>query len=250
MKLGEFETNNIYLGDCYELIKKLPDNSVDLIVTDPPYLIENTSGGKNGLGKSIANMNKELENGIFTESIDVKILDEFIRVMKKINIYIWCNHKQIPMYLDYFVNKKNCKFDILIWNKTNATPLFNNKYMTDKEYCLYFRDGGYCNPKDYEHAKTVFLNPINKKDKDLYNHPTIKPLPIIKILIENSSQENEVVLDTFLGSGTTAVACKELNRQYIGFELNEEFYEIAKNRLEGLTQEDRKKREEGQVSLF
>lgn len=130
-------------GNSYELIKTIPDNSIDLIVTDPPYLIESTNAGGNGeLSKSIQKMNDQLAEGVLTDGITNDILEDFVRVMKKINIYIWCNHKQIIQYLDFFVKKYNCKFDILIWNKSNATPLFNNKYLTDKEYCLYFRRGG------------------------------------------------------------------------------------------------------------
>lgn len=129
-------------GDSYKLIKNIPDKSIDLIVTDPPYLIESTNGGNNKLGKSIQHMNNQLKNGFLTMGINEEILEEFVRVLKNINLYIWCNHKQIPMYLDYFVNKLGCKFDILIWNKTNAVPTFNNKYLTDKEYCLYIRRGG------------------------------------------------------------------------------------------------------------
>ena len=119
-KLGNYELNKIYNEDCYQAIKNIPDKSIDLIVTDPPYLIENTNGGKsNSLGKSIQNMNNELANKLLTNSIDCSILDEWVRVMKKINIYIWCNHKQIPMYLDYFVNKLDCNFDIIVWeNRT------------------------------------------------------------------------------------------------------------------------------------
>lgn len=244
------KVNTIYNGDAYELIKQIPDKSIDLIVTDPPYLIENTNGGTNNeLGKSIKNMNTQLKMGEFTHSIEESILDEFVRVMKKINIYIWCNHKQIPMYLDYFVNKYQCKFDILIRHKTNATPLFKNKYMTDKEYCLYFRKGAYCNPINYDTAKTVYNLPINIEDKKKFGHPTIKPLSIIENLIKNSSVEGEVVLDPFLGSGTTAVACKELNRQYIGFEIDEKYYNIANDRLKGINQLSKVKSYE-QIKLF
>lgn len=82
--------------------------------------------------------------------------------------------------------------DIIIWNKTNALPLFNNKYLSDKEYCLYFRKGGYCSPKSYEDAKTVFLYPINIKDKKKWKHPTIKLEALIRKLIRNSSRENDM----------------------------------------------------------
>ena len=130
-------------GNSYELIKTLPDKSIDLVVTDPPYLIESTeTGSKSRLAKFIQKMNNQLAEGVLTTGVNNTILEELVRVMKKINIYIWCNHKQLPQYLDYFVTRLGCRFDILIWNKTNATPLFNNKYLTDKEYCLYFRRGG------------------------------------------------------------------------------------------------------------
>ena len=240
----KYELNNIYNVDSYKAIKGIPDKSIDLIVTDPPYLINNTNaGGNSELSKSIQKMNDELTNGTLTNGITNDFLEELYRVMKKPNIYIWCNHKQIPQYLDFFVSGKGCSFDILIWNKTNAVPLFNNKYLTDKEYCLYFRKGGYCNPKNYEDAKTVMEEPINIMDKKMYKHPTIKPLQFITKLISNSSQENDLVFDPFIGSGTTAVASKELGRNYIGFEIDKKYYEISKDRINGIDAR-------GQTSIF
>lgn len=227
------ELDTIYNQDCLAGLKMLPDKCVDLVVTDPPYLIENTkAGGKSKLAKSIQNMNNQIQTNNLTAGFDVKILHELVRVMKNINIYIWCNHKQIPMYIDFFVKELGCAFDILIWHKTNAMPLFNNKYLTDKEYCLYFRKSGYCNPENYAEAKTVFYQPINAKDKRQYGHPTIKPLNIIETLIRNSSKEGEVVLDPFLGSGTTAVAAVLNHRHYIGYELNDDYFDIACQRLD------------------
>ncbi len=163
--------------------------------------------------------------------------------MKKINIYIWCNHKQIPMYLKYFVDGLGCSFDIIIWNKPNAVPLFNNKYLTDKEYCLYFRKNAYCKPQCYEDAKTVYNQPINIKDKEKFLHPTIKPTNMISAFIRNSSKENEIVADFFLGSGTTCVCAKELNRRYLGFEIESKWFEVAQNRLNKITAD-------GQIGLF
>ena len=227
------ETDTVYCEDCLSGLKALPDKCVDLVVTDPPYLIENTkAGGKSKLAKSIQNMNNQIQDSNLTAGFNAAILDEIVRVMKNINIYIWCNHKQIPMYIDYFVKGLGCAFDILIWNKTNAMPLFNNKYLTDKEYCLYFRKSGYCNPENYTEAKTVFYQPINAKDKKQYGHPTIKPLNIIETLIRNSSKKGDVVLDPFLGSGTTAVAAVLNHRHYIGYEINEEYFDITCRRLD------------------
>lgn len=244
MDLGRFELNQIYNEDCYKAIKDIPSKSIDLIVTDPPYLIENTSsGGGNSLAKSIQNMNNELKLNNITQGIDEVILSEFVRVMKNINIYIWCNHKQIPMYIKYFVDKLNCSFDIIIWNKTNATPLFNNKYLTDKEYCLYFRKNGYCKPENYNDAKTVYNQSINIRDKEKFLHPTIKPSNIITNLIKNSSQENDIVADFFVGSGTTCVCAKELRRNYIGFEIDKKWFDIATKRLKNINAH-------GQTSMF
>ncbi|MDE6407611.1 MAG: site-specific DNA-methyltransferase [Anaeroplasmataceae bacterium] len=206
---------------------------VDLIVTDPPYEITNTTpGGKSEFSKSIEGAFKELQEEHLTQGITKEYLDCMVSLQSKINIYIWCNGSQIPFYLDYFVKERKCKFDILLWNKTNAIPTFYNKYLTDKEYVLYFRKGGYCKPNSYEDAKTIYFSPINAKDKKKYGHPTIKPLDFIKRMIRNSSKENEIVLDPFSGSGTTALACKELNRRFIAFEIVEKYYKISLLRLQ------------------
>ena len=229
------ERNKVYLGDAYELIKQVTDKSVDLIIVDPPYELQGKGKpSNNGISRSIYKLNLELEENELIDGIKEEILDDFMRVMKVPNIYIWCNKKQIPMYISFFVNNHGCNFDILLWNKPNAMPLYNNKYLTDAEYCLYFRKGGYCNPNTYNEAKTVFSTPINIRDKGYYHHPTVKPLRIIETLIKNSSKDGDLVFDCFLGSGTTAVACKNLNRDYIGIELNPKWYKVACDRLEGL----------------
>ena len=228
------ELNKIYNQDCLEGMKLIDDNSIDLIVTDPPYLIKNTTaGGKSKLSKSIQGMNTKLEKAQnLTEGITEKHLAEMLRVMKNINIYIWCNHKQIPQYLDFFVKTNGSNFDILIWNKTNPVPLFCNKYMTDKEYCLYFRKGGYCNPTGYEEAKTVYYQPINTAEKNMYPHPTKKPINIITNIVKNSSKVGETILDPFIGSGTTAVPCIKNERKFIGFEIEKKYFKVANNRIE------------------
>lgn len=228
----EAETNVIYNEDCLIGLARIPDKSVDLIVTDPPYQIDNTkSGGKTQLSKKIQRVNDLIEQNNLTQGFDLKILDEMLRILKRPNLYIWCNHKQIPMYLDYFVKKHGCTFDIIIWKKTNAAPLFNNKYLTDKEYCLYFRKNAYCNPTEYDRASTVYVQPLNVKDKKWDKHPTIKPLNIITNLILNSSKESDIIVDPFMGSGTTAVACLNTNRKYIGFEINEEYFTRSIDRI-------------------
>ena len=205
---------------------------VDLILTDPPYDMPSTkAGGKSELAKSIQGAFDELKNANLTNGITYEFLDLMVQLQDNINIYIWCNLKQIKFYLDYFIDKHKCKWDEIIWYKTNAMPCFHNKYLTDKEYCLYFRKGGYCNPINYETAKTVYSLPINILDKKKYGHPTIKPLPIIKNLIINSTQKGDLILDPFAGSGTTLVASKQLGRNYIGFEIDEKYVDICRKRI-------------------
>ena len=274
-KLGEYELNKIYNEDCYEAIKKIPDKSIDLIVTDPPYQFDmggcgGTFGTKNRnyheeylslyhqTGTTTeterlriqANAQKSRENYRFiSNGFDFKLLDEFIRIMKKVNIYIWCSKAQVSKILTYF-EEKDCNIDILTWHKTNPIPTVNNTYANDTEYCIFAREKGVKVYGNYETKRKYYVTSANVDDKKLYIHPTIKPLEIIKNLIINSSLEGGVILDTFMGSGTTAVACKELNRNFIGFEIDKNFYEIACNRLKGLTQQDIKLKEQGQLSFF
>ena len=125
-------------GDCLEVLKKLPDDSVDLIVTDRPYEFAAHRGG-GAFGSKKREYHNQLEDSDITNGFDTKILDELMRVMKKVNIYIWCNKEQIKMYLDYF---KDYNMDLLVLCKTNPVPTCNNKYLSDIEYLLFFREKG------------------------------------------------------------------------------------------------------------
>lgn len=224
----------LYNGDCIEILKQIKDKSVDLIVTDPPYDVDvNHDGGNLYHAKGFDKSNIELVESKIDNGYDIELYNmEFVRVMKDINVYIWCNKVQIPDYFNFYVNKLKCKFDILCWHKGNALPTYSNKYLSDTEYCLYFRNSGKCFPESYEDARTFYIAPINTKDKNIYGHPTIKPLDFTKKLVRNSSKKNDIVLDPFMGSGTTGVACKELERDFIGVEINEKYFAIAKNRIE------------------
>ena len=112
--------NKIYNEDCLVGIKDIPDNSIDLVVVDPPYDIC-TKGGKKGIGKlchDLTKLENELKENNLVNGYDLSVLDELIRVMKEINIYIWCNGRQILTYMKYFVEKLGCKLEIIIWGKT------------------------------------------------------------------------------------------------------------------------------------
>ena len=215
-------------GDCLELMKKIPDKSVDLVVTDPPYVIETTGAG---IYKQADKQYVKELNGI-KDGFSEEILDELCRVMKKINIYLFCSQKQIIPLLDYFVKGKKCNWNLLSWHKTNPVPACGNKYLTDTEFILFFREKGVPIYGEFKTKFTYYVTPLNQKDKKQYGHPTIKPLEIIQNLIVNSSEENGTVLDPFLGSGSTCVAAVNTGRHYIGFELDPTYFQIACDRLD------------------
>lgn len=180
------ELNEIYLGDAYKLIKEVPDKSVDLIVTDPPYQIDGLHKDTGILKGRKNSHNSQLRDNNLGDGIDLKILDEFVRVMKKINIYLWCNKEQIYDYLTYFVKERGCKFEIIIWAKDNPAPFLNGHYLKDKEYCLFFWEKGVKVKPTYETGKTIYVTKTNKEDKVNFLHPTVKNIDIIENLIKNS----------------------------------------------------------------
>ena len=122
-------------------------------------------------------------------------------------------------------------------------PTCNEKYLSDLEYIFFAREKGVHIYGEYETKSKLYESPTNKSDKKKFLHFTIKPLRLIENLIINSSKEEEIVFDPFIGSGTTAVACKNLGRNFIGFEINQEWVNIANDRLNN-TQAN------GQISLF
>ena len=224
------ELNKIHFGDCYAHIKQIPDKSIDLIYTDIPYQFTNI-GGKTkceGLAGRITKMMDELKD--ICNGIDWAILDDFVRVMKKINCFIWCSKEQIPYLLEYF-RGKGAYFEILTWNKSNPAPMTNNVFLPDIEYCLYFRESGVRLNDGYHLKSKWHTSKINQHNKAEFDHPTIKPLDLVKRHIAHSSRESDIVFDPFIGSGTTAVAARELGRQFIGIEIDPRWHKVAVDRL-------------------
>lgn len=277
LKLGRFETDHIYCEDSYKAIKELPDKCIDCIYTDIPYLYNQGSGGNSELCERTEKKRLELMDAYdrykndnttrkealriaknkqkqhldfisIEDGIDYSILQEFVRVMKKINCFIWCSKLQIFDIMKFFLGggvdqDKEIYFEILTWNKSNPTPTTNNSWLPDIEYCLYFREKGVTYNSGYELKSKWYESPANKKDKDKFEHPTIKPLALVKRHLLHTTQPNDIVADFFMGSGTTCVASKDIGRHYIGFEIYKKWYEIAKNRLNNTDAN-------GQMSLF
>lgn len=220
-------------GDCLHFMKTLKNNSIDLIVTDPPYKV--TARGNAGNSGGMMKKKISMQGKIFKHN-DVKPQDyipEFYRILKDgSHCYIMTNH--VNLYEILTVAKESGFHFIksLIWNKGNK--IMGQAYMSQFEYILFFRKGKF--KKINKCGTADILNIPNKKTKDLNGkniHDTEKPVELMKILVENSSQEGELVLDPFAGVGTVGLACKELNRKCLSIELDEHYYNIAVNRVNG-----------------
>lgn len=221
------ELNKLYLGDCSDVLKNIDNKSIDLVVIDPPYKItQGKSGG--AFGKDKRDYHGEISE--LTDGINNSILDELCRIMKKINIYIWCNKNQLGQFISFF-ESKGCFTELLTWHKTNPVPTCNEKYLSDTEYLLFFKEKGVKIYGTYATKKKFYVTQTNKSDKKLYNHPTIKPLEITQNIITNSSLPNDIVLDCYAGSGTSCVGARNLGRNFIGIEKDQAYYDIAINRL-------------------
>ena len=224
--------NEVYNMDCMEAIKLLDDNSIDLVVMDPPYLLNLTKVKKTSSFNNYANELIGLKDGF-----DLKVLDLLIPKMKKINMYIYCSKRQVKDLIEYFTSK-DCNYEILTWHKQNPSPLINNNYLPDTEYIIFAREKGVRLYGNYHTKRKYYISGVNQVDKKKYKHPTIKPLPFIENHIINSSKEGDLILDCYCGSGTTLVGAIKNNRNFIGFEIDKNYYEIAKQRVaEALAEE-------------
>jgi len=203
--------NKILCGDCSDLIKHLPDKCIDAIITDPPYGL-NTKGIKN--------------DGDLSLFFD--ILPECNRVLKDDAFFItFFSTKYMPQLF------KNNPFTyfwqfILYCPEGNVrSPIGFTKYMS----CFVFKKG---RPRLVKWKTDIFRDTPGKMiepDEGFINHPTPKPKHFIKEIMEMTTIENDLVLDPLIGSGSTAVACKQLNRRFIGFELRKDYCLIANKRL-------------------
>lgn len=239
------KTDTIINGDAYQLIKDIPDKSVDLIYTDIPYLgkmsKQNSSFYK---FENIINVNK------FYDGIDLSIIADFFRVMKKTNLYIWCSNNQIFPICNY-ISKGGYKasMKLLIWYKTNVCRMNKHQYLTDLEYCLYFTQGQGINDIG-RFMSRIYISNTNMKENQEYGHCTTKHYEMVKEHILASSKQGDLILDPFSGSGTTCVVCKNEKRHYLGFEIDKKYYQSSIDRLNGMTIDDKIKQSNGQITLF
>lgn len=210
----EFEDmiNKIILGDCMDYLKKIPDKSIDLVLTDPPYGINADKGiGGNNLGKV-----RKYDDNWDMKTPDKKIFDELLRVGKKVIIFGG----------NYFADKLPVNGHWLVWDKIGE---INQKGVNFSSCELIYTNIPKNNVKKYFIRQIGFIN-----DGDDRFHPTQKPYRLISEIIKDYSEENDLILDAFSGSGTVCCVAKDLKRKFIGFEINEKFYKKSIDRLNGI----------------
>lgn len=227
------DMTELILGDCFEKLREIPEGSVELIMCDPPYDISKNVGGgiaKHSCNQLVSNLK---EHGI-ADGYDIESFSEIVKYLQtNINCYFWCNKRQIYKYMQVYIGKMKCNFDILSWHKTNVQATYYKKYLSDTEYILHFFNGRSTTaPQNYADAHTYLVSPSTQRLNIKYGHPTIKPLDFTRRIIRNSSRVGGLVVDPFMGSGTTALACMAENRNFKGYEINEDFYNIALRRID------------------
>lgn len=204
------EVNKIYKGDCLELMKELEDDAVDLILTDPPYGInvmnqqKCTSRGSNkwhSLGYGDTNWDIVPKKEVF---------DEMFRVSKN-QIIFGGNYFHLP--------PSPCW---IVWDKDNVGNDFADCELAWTSFKTAVRK------ITYPYATIKYWNELEFEKRQ---HPTQKPVPVFRWILKKYSNKNHLILDPFMGSGTTGLASKQLGRDFIGFEINQEYIDIANKRL-------------------
>jgi len=204
----------LILGDCREAIQALP--RIDCVITDPPYEIVATGGGIGGKRKYLADITDFTDCGF-----DYSLLSGFD------NWVVFGTLKQVPKLITQADGER---WMLIVWNKPNPTPLCGGNYLPDTEYIIHrfskgMLFGGY---KD----KSRFIIHPCEQGKE---HPNEKPIPVMMKVVSNASGKGMTILDPFMGSGTTGVACVNLGRKFIGIEIEEKYFDIACRRIEKAT---------------
>ena len=215
-----FEHDGIALicGDCLEILPMLPAGSVDAVVTDPPY----SSPTVNSFGREVV---KRLSDLAIQEFYFKHIKIQFERLIK-INspILIFCDDAYYPVLFSLFYEWQQT--NLLIWDKGKIG--MGNPFRRQHELIFYAnRSSIELNKSNLTHIPTILKYGVIKE-----NHAAEKPLPLIEKIINGLSKQSSFILDPFMGSGTTGVACVQTGRNFIGIEIDEGYFNIAKRRIE------------------
>ena len=241
-KLGdiwELGKHRLLCGDSTkkENIELLLDGSkADMVFTDPPYDGELGYGGFKRDKALNARKQKAMDSVRHLYKFNPESTFKVIEQVKndKISMFLFCNKKLVPVYLNYALETERI-FNILQWHKPNYIPMNNNSYFPDTEYIIKINDSGATFntgiPKEEVYYGKYWI--IDKNNN--INHPTVKPIKIITDCIQISSNKNNTILDPFLGSGSTLIACEKTNRVCYGMELDEHYCDVIINRWEQYT---------------
>ena len=245
--------NSIIFGDCIEELEKIPRNSVDLILTDPPYNASNikinlpnnkTGGAFYKINENWDKFNNYEEYFEWTK----KWMQRCDKVLKNTgSILVCCSMHNLAEIILSLKSMKYKELNIITWKKTNPMPNITKRMLTHStEFIVWFaKDSGwtfnYEDMKKYNNGKQLKdvwefslcqgSERIKNESTSRAAHPTQKPIKLFDRLIEMASNQGNLVLDPFKGSGTTAISCIRLNRKYIGIENNFEYYNLSNLRI-------------------
>lgn len=217
-------------GDSKELIKKIKTHSMDLILTDPPYNIAKYSTGNIPLPhrSPINNDIARWDEYIFEPK---EWVEDFIRILKPSgNLFIFTSYNQIGKWHDCLDDRFDTT-QFMIWHKTNPAPkIFKAGFLNSCEmiFCCWNKKHfwNFISQKEMHNfiETPICMYPERIKDP---KHPAQKPIAVLKKIIEIASPKNGLVFDPFMGLGSTGIACAELKRRFIGFEIDKIYYEAS-----------------------
>lgn len=219
-------------ADSLDYMPTIRDNSIDFVCIDPPYELDNHGGVVNGHNLT-RKLNRDKHINFISNGFNIeKIFSEIERVSKIMNMICFCSNKQISKIMNYWEQKKY-SVTLLVWDKPNPIPFGNGKHISNLEFMVYVRGkGAIFNNLGVNEQKKTFNYPSPSRSKRL--HPTEKPIELLQRLIKIHTKENDIVLDCFAGSFSTADACNSLNRRCIAIESEKEYYNKGVKRLSGL----------------
>lgn len=224
-------------GDCSDYLKKIPDHSVDLILTDPPYNIAQYSTGNINLPGRTA-LNNDLGEWDLTPIEPNEFVEEFKRIIKPDgNIFVFTSYNLIGKWHEAFDNEFDT-FQFFVWHKTNPAPkIYKNGFLNSCEMIVCMWNKGHkWNFTTQNKMHNFFESPICMQPERLKNpkHPAQKPVKLLEHIINIASNEGDVIFDPFMGVGSTGVAALKNKRRFIGCEIEKEYFDAANNRLTGL----------------
>lgn len=221
-------------GDCMEKLKEIPDHSIDLILCDPPYNLAKYSTG-NMKFEWRHEINNDVAEWDLHELDPSDFVIEFKRVLSQMgNIFLFTSYNLIGKWHAVFDSEFDT-FQFMVWHKTNPVPnIRKSSFLNSCELIVCMWNKGHTWNFSRQNEMHNFIEaPICSGRERLKDpkHPTQKPLSVLKQIIQIASNENDLVLDLFMGVASTGVAARTLNRRFIGVEIDEIYYQAAENRM-------------------